>query len=56
MSGIVSNLIIVQDAFSFHRILKNIPITPAAVFVYLLVAGSIALIVLGSRKKGKPSA
>ena len=56
MNTMLSTMFSLQEGLSFQKVLHNIPSDPASVFVYLLLAGSIFLIVLGSRKKGKPSA
>ena len=54
MNAMLLNLFYVQETLTFHRIIENIPRNPAAIFVYLLLAVSIGLIVMGSRKKNKP--
>jgi len=56
MNAMLLNILAVQESLTFHRIIENIPRNPAAIFVYLLLAVSIGLIVMGSRKKGNPSA
>lgn len=35
----------------WHSLLTDIPLDPGAIFVYLLVLGSIGLVWYGSRKK-----
>ena len=42
-----------QSGLSLKGVLENIPSDPASIFVYLLVAFSVALIILGSWKKGR---
>jgi hypothetical protein len=45
--------VVIQESSSTgSRIIKSIPHDASAVLVYLLMAGFIALIVAGSRKKG----
>jgi hypothetical protein len=55
MNAMLLTILPLQETLTFHRIIENIPRNPAAIFVYLLLAVSIALIVLGSRRKDKPS-
>ena len=55
MNAMLLNILYVQETLTLHRVIENIPRNPAAIFVYLLLAVSIVLIVLGSRKKGRPS-
>ena len=54
MNALLLTILSLQETLTFHRIIENIPRNPAAIFVYLLLAVSIGLIVMGSRKKNKP--
>lgn len=41
-----------SDGVSFSELMGNVPMDPAAIFVYLLLIASGVLIWMGSRKNG----
>ena len=51
----LSAILVLQDGFSMHRIVHNLPNDPGSIFVLLLVAGAFGWVVCGNRKRGKRS-
>lgn len=49
------SIVRLQDGLTFSEVLDNLPTDPASLVVLALVAGAVALVVWGSRKKGGPS-
>jgi len=49
------SIVRLQDGLTFSEILDNLPTDPASLVVLALVAGAVALVAWGSRKKGGPS-
>jgi hypothetical protein len=51
----LSAILVLQDGFSLHGIVRNLPNDPGSIFVLLLVAVAVGWVVWESRKTGKGS-
>jgi hypothetical protein len=51
----LSAILVLQDGFSLHRIVSNLPSDPGSIFVLLLVAVAVGWVAWGNLKKGKRS-